>query len=296
MKTSKSGRKFIDSIPGCLVLFFITVLGWSLLSYPVSLLTELVPESNPGLYTVVSYAHKIYQIIPGLIFILVYKPDRSFFKMMALKGKSTVKISLIGLVLGLFCNGFCVIVSQIKGDILLSYNSPNWFYILLAFIAVFLQSGSEEFICRFFLYGHLKRGYKSPWPAIIVPSLIFSALHLMNPGADAVSTIHSFVIGIVWALMVYITDSFWMACFYHTAWNYTQSILFGLPNSGLVFPLNIFKLEAASAIKTISYDPEYGVEASVLALSLNTILLIVLLYLFIKKRKAEKASLLNQDN
>lgn len=282
-------RNFFDSILGCIVLFIIVFIGMALVGTAGHFILDAV-SSNPNLYSVVRYAVSGLEIIPVLIIMLIYKPDRTLFKKIAPGDGNNIKFALIGLILGVFCNGICGVVSLIRGDIHLVYNAPNWIYIILAFIAVLLQSGSEEFLCRFFLYRHLERGYKSPWPAIIVPSIIFAALHLLNPGTDIITILHTIFIAMVYALMIYLFDSFWMACFCHMGWNFTQSILLGLPNSGLVFPLSVFKLEAATAVKTISYDPEYGIEGSVLALIINTILMAVLLYFGIKKWKAEKAS------
>lgn len=288
-------RSFWDSVGGSLVLFLIIFTGWIILSPLEILLVDPFTDSNPDLYTVMTYAKAIYEVIPIVIFMLIYKPDHKLFSEL-LPGKgNTCKNALIGLGLGFGFNMLCAVVSIFNKDISLYYASPNWFYIALSVIAVIIQAGTEEFVCRFFLYQHLYRGYKDkPWIAIVIPSLIFSLLHFMNPGFDLIAVFHSVIIGIAWALMVYVFDSFWMAWAYHFAWNFTQSLILGLPNSGLVFPLSIFKLDAAVAAKTISYDPEYGVEASLLALICNIVLTLILLYFAIKKRKAEKASLIDE--
>lgn len=287
MAKENNKRRFEDSIIGCLVLTALIFISWIFLAVPFNYLIEPAKNVNPELYTVLNYATKIYQIIPCLIFMLIYIPDRPLLSKTLFGGGNNVRNAFIGLAIGFSLNSICVIVSILTGDIHLYYSNPNWLYIILAFFAVFLQSYSEEFVCRLFLYQHLLRGYKDkPWIAMLIPSLIFAALHLLNPGTDAYSVIDSIVIGIVWSLMVYLFDSFWMACFHHTAWNFTQSILFGLPNSGLTFPLSVFKLEAASAAKSFSYDPMYGVEGSLLALILDVSLMVVLIVIAIKKKKS----------
>lgn len=287
-KTKK--RSFQDSIIGCIILTLLTIISWMFLAIPFDYLIEPAKDVNSNLYTILDYAVKIYQIIPCLIFMLIYIPDRPLLSKTLPGGGNNAKNALIGLAFGFVLNSTCVIVSILTGDIHLYYSNPNWLYIILAFLAVFLQSYSEEFVCRLFLYQHLLRGYKDkPWVAMLIPSLIFAALHLLNPGTDAYSVIDSIVIGIVWSLMVYLFDSFWMACFYHTAWNFTQSILFGLPNSGLTYPLSVFKLESASAAKSFSYDPRYGVEGSLLALILDVTLMVVLIIMAVKKEEAKKS-------
>lgn len=289
-------RSFWDNIIGCFVLFIFILLSWSLLS-PIDQIADLFTDTNPALYTVLSYATKFYQIFFCVIFMIIYKPDRKLFQKICPGGGNNLKNAAIGFALGLGTNLLCALISHLRGDISLYYSSPNWFYILLCIIGVLIQTGVEEYVCRFFLYQHLYRGYADkPWIAMIFPSLIFSTLHFFNPGTDAITIIHTFVIGVVWSLMVYVFDSFFMAWAYHFIWNYTQSIILGLPNSGLVFPLSIFKLEAATAEKAIAYDPVYGIEGSLLALICNILLMLILLYFAIKKRKAEKSASLENDD
>lgn len=286
---NKKKRAFVDSVLGCVILTILMFLSWMFLSGPFTLILGDLADSNPDVYTILRYATSIYQIIPCVLFMLIYEPDRSLFTLVVPGKGNTVKNALIGLALGFGINGACALVALISGDIHLCYNQPNWFYIILAFFAVLLQSGSEEFICRLFLYQHLIRGYNNkPWIAIVLPSLIFSALHLANPGTDAISVLDTLVIGIVWALTIYCYDSFWMAWMHHTAWNYMQSILFGLPNSGMTFSLSVFKLDAASAVKSFSYDPIYGIEASAMAFILDSALLVVLLCFAVRKYKSER--------
>lgn len=285
----KTKRRFADTIIGNIIIMFLVLTSWSLLAKLFTPFDSLA-DTNPDLYTVIHYAKVIYQYVPAVIFMLIYKPDRKLFSNMFPGKGNTIKNILVGLLLGFGINIICALISVITGDISLYYGSPNWFYIILCIGAVIIQTGAEEFICRLFLYQHLYRGYNNPWVAITVPSLIFASLHLLNPGIDIIAFVHSIVIAVAFSLMVYVFDSFWMAWAYHFAWNYTQSIILGLPNSGLVFSLSIFKLEAATATEAIGYDPFYGIEGSLLGLILNTVMTLILLYFAIKKRKAEKAS------
>ena len=70
--------------------------------------------------------------------------------------------------------------------------------------------------------------------AIIGNALIFTSLHVFNPGFTVIAGTQIFLVGIVFSLLVYYYDSLWAAITFHTAWNYTQNLIFGLPNSGIV--------------------------------------------------------------
>ena len=65
---------------------------------------------------------------------------------------------------------------------------------------------------------------------------------------------------------------------FHAAWNFSQSIVFGLPNSGIVSAYSVFKLDAASATNGLFYNVNFGVEGSVGSnLILLTLCIVVLL-------------------
>ena len=142
-------------------------------------------------------------------------------------------------------------------------------------LAVAVQSGAEELVCRCYLYQSLRRRYKNPAVAIVFSALLFSALHLANPGLNIWAVIQILVIGILLSILVYYYNSFWAAIFVHTAWNYTQNIIFGLPNSGIVVPYSFFHLDAAS--QGFFFDPHFGIEGSPGACLIITIVIILLL-------------------
>lgn len=62
----------------------------------------------------------------------------------------------------------------------------------------------------------------------------------------------------------------------HTAWNFTQNIIFGLPNSGNVVPYSIFKLDAGSAVKNFAYDPGFGIEGTALSCVVQAAVVIII--------------------
>jgi len=84
-------------------------------------------------------------------------------------------------------------------------------------------------------------------------------------------------------------DGVWIAIMMHIGWNFTQSILFGLPNSGIVSEYSLFKSEAASAKNGLFYTVDFGVEGSlgsILAMALP-----IAVILWINRGKPEKNDL-----
>ena len=184
---------------------------------------------------------------------------------------------LIGLALGFGCNGFCVLMSVLTGDIYLKFSGLELVPFVLFFICVFIQSAAEELSDRWYLYQKLRRRYKSPWMAIVINSLLFVAMHLPNPGLSALAVIQLFVVAVLFSLFVYYYNGLWIAAAFHAAWNFTQSILFGLPNSGIVSACSVFRLDAASASNGLFYNVNFGVEGSPGAVVILTALLAVII-------------------
>jgi hypothetical protein len=73
-----------------------------------------------------------------------------------------------------------------------------------------------------------------------------------------------------------------MAMAAHAGWNFTQSILAGLPNSGNVVPYSVFSLDAASARDSFFYNVAFGVEGTVPAIAIQVVVLIALVAIGIK--------------
>jgi membrane protease YdiL (CAAX protease family) len=68
--------------------------------------------------------------------------------------------------------------------------------------------------------------------AILVFSVLFGAVHLMNPGASIWGLINTIVIGVFLAIAYLRTRALWLPWGFHFAWNLTMGLLLGLPVSG----------------------------------------------------------------
>lgn len=116
----------------------------------------------------------------------------------------------LGILIGFGMNALCIGVAALTDCIHLSYNSFEPVSFLLVFAAVFIQSSAEEVVCRGFIYQHLRHQFASP-AAILCNSVLFSALHLTNPGVTALALINNTLVGILLTMTVYYFDSFWCA-------------------------------------------------------------------------------------
>lgn len=208
---------------------------------------------------------------------------------------NTVRNLLIGLLIGFGMNSLCILAAWLHGDIRLSYVSFQPLGLPYVFAAVFIQSSAEELICRGVLYQRLLKFYRKPVFAIVGNSLLFAALHLMNEGVTILSLVNIFTVGILFSLMVYYMDSIWCAMAMHTAWNFNQNILFGLPNSGIRVPFSVLKLEAGSARDSFAYNVGFGVEGTVFA-DLVLVAACVAMYLWGRRHAAKPLNIWEEEN
>lgn len=170
---------------------------------------------------------------------------------------------LLGLLIGFIMNGVCILAAWLHGDLDFSMGRFYPVYLIVTFLCVMVQSGAEELLTRGYMLGALRERYPL-WVAVLANSLLFGALHLTNPGITVISFLDIVLTGVAFSLVVVWRDSLWMAVALHTMWNFTQSILFGLPNSGIVSQGSLLHLEAAKG--SLFYDPVFGVEGTWLAI------------------------------
>lgn len=106
----------------------------------------------------------------------------------------------------------------------------------LAWAAAFLAVGfAEEFSIRGYALYTLSTGMGF-WPAAILLSALFGALHLHNAGEGLVGGLSAGLIGLFFCLTVRRTGTLWFAIGLHAMWDYAESFLYSVPDSGAMVP------------------------------------------------------------
>lgn len=70
------------------------------------------------------------------------------------------------------------------------------------------------------------------WLAAVLLSLLFCLTHLSNQGETASGISAVFVAGLLFSYALWRTGSLWWGVGFHAAWDWAQSFLFGVPDSG----------------------------------------------------------------
>ena len=96
--------------------------------------------------------------------------------------------------------------------------------------------------------------------AIVVFSILFGAVHLMNPGSSLWGLVNTIVIGIFLAIAYLRSRALWLPWGFHFAWNLTMGLLIGLPVSGFRL-FNVIVHGTSTGPRWLT-GGSYGIEAS----------------------------------
>lgn len=90
----------------------------------------------------------------------------------------------------------------------------------------------EEFAFRGYTQYTLASGIGF-WPAAAILSALFGAVHLGNKGEGWVGALGAGIIGLFFCLTLWRTGNLWFAVGMHASFNWGQTFLFSVPNSGM---------------------------------------------------------------
>jgi membrane protease YdiL (CAAX protease family) len=110
-----------------------------------------------------------------------------------------------------------------------------WRYAVLWGLALLCVGFFEEFLFRGYTQFTLALGIGF-WPAASALSAAFGALHLFNGGEDKIGALSVFVIGMFFCLTLWRTGNLWFAVGLHAAFDWGETFLFSVPDSGIVAP------------------------------------------------------------
>src|SRR6202167_4853106 len=130
-----------------------------------------------------------------------------------------------------------LLVLRVSGHFRVDYVSLTGsavFRYALAWAATFLAvSWSEEFAFRgYWLFSFSKR--MRFWRAALLISAVFGAVHIPNPGENALGILQVVEFGLLLCLTLRRTGNLWCAVGFHAAWDWAETFFYGTANSGLL--------------------------------------------------------------
>ena len=214
----------------------------------------------------------LFQDIVPIILVIFYCKfiEKRTLPSLGITQKNIVKNYGIGLLLGSIMIYSTFAINLILGSIFVTSNpeGTSWLFITLALFGYLVQGFNEELICRGFLMNSIS-ARKGPMAGIILNSLFFAALHLLNSGTTALSFINIFLVGMAFSLIFYKTNSLWVVVAMHSILNFFQGPVFGIQVSGLSSFSSVFKpifIEGKEFINGGAFGFEGGLAVTVVML------------------------------
>jgi len=94
---------------------------------------------------------------------------------------------------------------------------------------------SEEGLFRGYGLTQLSRAI-SFWPAAILTSLVFLALHMNNRMENPLGLVSAGLAGLILAYSFRRSGGLWFAWGFHAVWDYSETFIYGVPDSGVTVP------------------------------------------------------------
>ena len=108
----------------------------------------------------------------------------------------------------------------------------------------------------------------------LIWSLLFSLTHLPNAGEDPFGLVMVFVSGFVFSYALWRTGSLWWGIGFHMTWDWGQSFLFGVPDSGTLSAHRLFVTHASGRL--LLSGGVTGPEGSLLVLPVLALVVLVI--------------------
>lgn len=149
----------------------------------------------------------------------------------------------LGAAWGIVSLTLVLLVLRINGSFLFGKVGLNWrdalLYGALWALAMYLVGLAEEFMLRGYTQFTLTTGLSfwgsrlGFWLAAALLSLTFAGLHATNPGENPLGIANIVLIALFFCFTIYRTGTLWFAIGMHASWNWGQTFLYGVPNSGI---------------------------------------------------------------
>jgi membrane protease YdiL (CAAX protease family) len=189
------------------------------------------------------------------------------------------------LVVTLLKTGLLVIDNRLLfGSAILRYGAI-W---LLGFLLVGLL---EEYLTRGYLQYTLTRGlagvyqwiFKTRhskvlgfWTSAIIFSILFGLGHESNPGESPIGLLAAGLAAMVFCFSLWRTGSLWWAIGFHASWDWAQSFLYGVADSGLMVQHHLLATHPVG--KPILSGGATGPEGSIFVLAILTLVSLIILF------------------
>lgn len=159
--------------------------------------------------------------------------DRKPFVEIGLSLTGRVKDIFWGMLVAIGINGMGFLIMLLTGAIAIESVGFDFGSLLVSFMFFILVSVNEEVMCRGYILRRMLDTRLNKFIALGISSLLFAAMHLLNPSVAVMPMINLFIAGILLGAAYIYTRNLWFPLSLHLFWNWMQGPVFGFEVSGL---------------------------------------------------------------
>lgn len=178
-----------------------------------------------------------------------------------------------GMIAGFLAASTVVGIAALSGtvNVQLTFDASRAWLLLVALVFFLFQGMSEEITYRLYLMPAFASKV-GPFLAIAISSALFTAVHLGNPNSTALGMFNILLYGVFFGVLYWRFGNAWLVAGYHTAWNFTLSMLYGSSVSGVPTPGSVLT-SAPAAGGTLLSGGDFGLEGSVLTTAVGLLII-----------------------
>ena len=238
--------------------------GWSTLIFLAIIIAEVLLTRVPVNYLLHYMKHKqgletwsvvVAIAIPALLVFMATATMAKIEKRPVLSygfmGDRKLSRFVLGIAGGIAALSALVLALKINGSLIFDgqmlHGREAWTFGLQWGLVFLLTGVFEESLLRGYLQSTLTRGLGFWWAALLL-SVGFAVLHLPNKGESPIGILSVVGIGLVFCLSLWLTKSLYWAVGLHSGWDWAQSYLFGVSNSGQVSGGHLFSAHPSGAL------------------------------------------------
>jgi membrane protease YdiL (CAAX protease family) len=212
-----------------------------------------------------------------------------------LGGKHRLPQFFMGLASGVTCLSFLVLILWKTGllvfDRRLLFGTDVLRYGIMWVLGFLVVGLFEEYLNRGYLLFTLTRGlagiyswlFKARqskalgfWTGALTVSLLFGLGHGTNPGESPIGLLSAGLGSFVFCLSLWRTGSLWWAIGFHASWDWAQSFLYGVADSGLMVEHHLLATHALG--RPLMSGGSTGPEGSIFVLPLLAVISLIIMF------------------
>ena len=187
-----------------------------------------------------------------------------------------------GFIISIVLVGVVVAYLTVIGSYRIADWNPDKKVVIDLFMKFMIGALLEEIIFRLIIF-RLTEEILGTWIALIIQAVLFGFAHMANDNSTLFTSFSVIIVGgIIYTGAFMYTRRIWLALGLHAGWNYFQSGIFGMPNSGTAYKGLIFPDIRGKEWIT---GGSWGIEASYIAI---LVVLITGVYFIIKAKNANQ--------